>query len=75
MKQSKVTGTVLKVTDVQLKSILEETFDEMVEEIPRGLFPQFCDAVMKKAKATNEENCLYWGEVLKELEKQKENHK
>lgn len=71
-KNGNITGTVLKITDDQLRTILTESFTEMVNEVPAGLVGRFIDMVLVKAKRRNEENCLWWSHVIKELEGSKE---
>lgn len=64
-----ITGTVLKITDDQLRKILTESFTEMVNEVPAGLVGRFIDMVIVKARKRNEENCLRWSHAIASIEK------
>lgn len=68
--EGKPEGIVYKVTDQQMKKILEESFKEFVNEIPAGLKDRFIDRVMQEVKQYNWNNCVYFGRSIMILEKQ-----
>lgn len=53
-------GVVLKITDAQLREVLEKEFIALGEEIPRGLMPRFVDWVLRDCKEVSRENNLFW---------------
>lgn len=73
MRQTKIIGTVLKLTDQQLSGLMKEVLEkEFVNEIPAGLIDRFISRVVEKAKKVTKENGVFWDSVLKQLEKGRE---
>lgn len=70
MQVEKPEGIVYKITDQQMKKILEEAFQEFANEVPFGLKERFIEKVLRDVKQYNWNNCVYFGRSIMILEQQ-----